>query len=744
MANTHKFVVKNGLQAQNISFRDSFLGNHTITASIDASDTLSFEGDAGQLFSIVDSMGGTIFSVNDISGIPSIEVDDDGEIRLAEFGGEVLIGTSTDAGSYLLQVAGNVYSSGTYTGNGSSLTNLNASNLSSGTVPDARIASSSVTQHQGSLSITESQVSDLGSYITASSTDTLTNKSISAGQINSGTFADARIAASNVTQHQASLSVTESQISDLGSYITASSTDTLTNKSISAGQVNSGTLADARIPSLAASKITSGTFDAARIPSLNASKINAGTFDSARLPSLATGDITDGTFADARIPNLAASKITSGTFADARIPSLAASKITSGTFADARIPSLAASKITSGIFDSDRIPPGAFETGGGGGASVTVSSSAPSSPSEGDLWFDNENATLLIYYDDGNGAAQWVSSVAGPSDFGIDSAEAIAIFDSAYIQLRAGSPTTIQPAATSSTDTEVFPLFVEASNTNEQSVKVDGGLKYNANTNALTAGSFITSATGVVTLDDGHIDIQSDTSVSAYIDLYCEAGTHYARLTAPAHSAFSGNITSTLPATTTTLAGLAVEQTFTADQTFHGDVTFGNATTDFVTFTAGVTPGVRIADPLNGNSNNSLVIAAATGKTGDLINATVNSVEKFVVDASGNVTSAGDITAANFVSSSDRRLKKDIRTISSPLFKVQNLRGVSYIKNDKEEVGVIAQEVETVMPEVVNTGKDGYKSVAYGNMVGLLIEAIKEQQGQIEILKEEINSLKGV
>ena len=708
MANDKKFVVKNGLQTQNISFVDSDKTN-TIFARMLSNDALAFSGNAGQLFSIVDSMGGTIFSVNDISGIPSIEVDDDGEIRLAEFSGHVLIGTdsSLDTSKHIVQIAGGLNADSatidgtvtatSFSGSGASLTSLNASNLGSGTVPSAR------------LSLSASDIPNLAT-----------------SKITSGTFADARIAASNVTQHQASLSVTESQISDLGSYITASSTDTLTNKSISAGQVNSGTLGDARIPNL------------------NASKINAGTFDSARLPSLATGDITNGTFADARIPNLAASKITSGTFADARIPNLAASKITSGTFDAARIPSLATSKITSGVFDSARIPPGAFTTGGGGGgASVSVSSTAPSSPSEGDLWFDDENATLLIYYDDGNGAAQWVSSVAGPSDFGLDSAEALAIFDSAYIQARAGSPTTIQPAATSSTDTEVFPLFVEASNTTEQSVKVDGGLKYNANTNALTAGSFITSATGAITLDDGHIDIQSNGSISAYIDLYCEAGTHFARLYAPAHADFSGNITATLPATTTTLAGLAVAQTFTANQTFHGDVQFGNATTDFVTFTAGVTPGVRIADPGNGNSSNSLVIAAATGKTGDLINATVNSVEKFVVDASGNVTSAGDTTAANFISSSDRRLKKDIRTISSPLFKVQNLRGVSYIKNDKEEVGVIAQEVETVMPEVVHTGEDGYKSVAYGNMVGLLIEAMKEQQGQIEILKEEINRLKG-
>ena len=79
MANDKKFVVKNGLTTQNISFVDNTqLSNNTITATMLDSDTLSFSGDSGQLFSITDTLTGTIFAVNDISGVPSIEVDDDG------------------------------------------------------------------------------------------------------------------------------------------------------------------------------------------------------------------------------------------------------------------------------------------------------------------------------------------------------------------------------------------------------------------------------------------------------------------------------------------------------------------------------------------------------------------------------------------------------------------------------------------------------------------------------------------
>ena len=92
MANTHKFKVKNGLTTPNISFRDSHLGA-TITATMnDSTDTLSFEGNAGQLFSITDALTGTLFAVSDISGIPSLEIDDQGIVKVAEFNGELLVG----------------------------------------------------------------------------------------------------------------------------------------------------------------------------------------------------------------------------------------------------------------------------------------------------------------------------------------------------------------------------------------------------------------------------------------------------------------------------------------------------------------------------------------------------------------------------------------------------------------------------------------------------------------------------
>jgi len=99
----------------------------------------------------------------------------------------------------------------------------------------------------------------------------------------------------------------------------------------------------------------------------------------------------------------------------------------------------------------------------------------------------------------------------------------------------------------------------------------------------------------------------------------------------------------------------------------------------------------------------------------------------------GNFTATGDVTAY-----SDKRLKRNIETITDAVDTVSKLRGVNYEKDGRNSTGVIAQEVEEVLPQVVHTDADGMKSVAYGNIVGILIEAIKEQQKEIEELKKKL------
>ena len=115
---------------------------------------------------------------------------------------------------------------------------------------------------------------------------------------------------------------------------------------------------------------------------------------------------------------------------------------------------------------------------------------------------------------------------------------------------------------------------------------------------------------------------------------------------------------------------------------------------------------------------------------------------------------SGDIIANSIAGSSDLRFKTNVRSITSPLEKVKSLRGVYFNwdqksfpdKNfsDKTELGFIAQEVEKVLPEVVSKDKtpEEYRSVKYDKVVALLVEAIKEQQKQIDSLKSQVKKLK--
>lgn len=100
-------------------------------------------------------------------------------------------------------------------------------------------------------------------------------------------------------------------------------------------------------------------------------------------------------------------------------------------------------------------------------------------------------------------------------------------------------------------------------------------------------------------------------------------------------------------------------------------------------------------------------------------------------------TFTGVVTAPNFVSSSDARLKSDIAPISDALAKVQALTGVTFTMtgSDVRQMGLIAQDVQAVAPEAV-VEAEGILRLAYGNLVGLLVEAIKD-------LAQEVDQLKG-
>jgi hypothetical protein len=120
------------------------------------------------------------------------------------------------------------------------------------------------------------------------------------------------------------------------------------------------------------------------------------------------------------------------------------------------------------------------------------------------------------------------------------------------------------------------------------------------------------------------------------------------------------------------------------------------------------------------------------------IGLTTAGVSRFVL-TNTTATFTGDVVA-----NSDIRLKKDIENITDALKKVNKLNGVNFtkIENDRRSTGLIAQDVQAVLPEAVAENEEGYLSVAYGNMVGLLVEAIKEQDSTINSLRNDVETLK--
>ena len=105
----------------------------------------------------------------------------------------------------------------------------------------------------------------------------------------------------------------------------------------------------------------------------------------------------------------------------------------------------------------------------------------------------------------------------------------------------------------------------------------------------------------------------------------------------------------------------------------------------------------------------------------------------YKLDVSGDIRATGEVIAY-----SDARVKENVETIHNALEKVTAMRGVNYNKigEQKRSTGVIAQELLEILPEAVHQDEEGMYSVAYGNVVGVLIEAIKEQQKQIDELKK--------
>jgi hypothetical protein len=214
----------------------------------------------------------------------------------------------------------------------------------------------------------------------------------------------------------------------------------------------------------------------------------------------------------------------------------------------------------------------------------------------------------------------------------------------------------------------------------------------------------------------------------------------------------TGDVTGT--GTITDLANVSFATTIAADSVALGTDTTGNYVAT-MTAGAGITVGTATGEgstpvitntgvtSITGTANQVVASASTGGVTLSLPQSiATNSAVSFA-----SVSATGDIVA---YSGSDKRLKNNIVNISDAVTKVRKLNGVTWKWNDDvNEVtktapttGLIAQEVQEVLPEVVNEREDGYLGIDYSKMIGLLVEAIKEQQNQIDSLTIEIENLK--
>ena len=270
----------------------------------------------------------------------------------------------------------------------------------------------------------------------------------------------------------------------------------------------------------------------------------------------------------------------------------------------------------------------------------------------------------------------------------------------------ATNATNINISATTSTDTTTSIVLVANQSTGNQSPFIDSGLSYNADTNALTASTFVGTLSNLLTLNTSGTGLSGSTS-------YDNSGA--ATFTVDSNATPSGTTSGTIVSRGT-----------------NGDFTAGTIT---ATLSGNATSASTSAN-LSLGSANQVVFKNSSNTATTSTNLTFDGT---------NLSVGGDITAF----ASDERLKENIKPLENALDKVLALNGFTYNFNGIGQslgfdglvryVGVSAQQVKAVLPEAVKPAPadSNYITVQYEKLVPLLIEAIKE-------LKAEINELKGV
>ena len=158
-----------------------------------------------------------------------------------------------------------------------------------------------------------------------------------------------------------------------------------------------------------------------------------------------------------------------------------------------------------------------------------------------------------------------------------------------------------------------------------------------------------------------------------------------------------------------------------------------DSNSDTLTFVGGASIDIT-SDP---NTDSISIASTDTLSTVTYRGATTSTAVTFsggINMSNSNITNGGIITATEFNATSDMRLKDNITAVQNPLDILAAISGVQFNwkSNGKEAVGVLAQEIEKVLPQIVNTNADGYKAVSYDSLIPILIEAIKELAAKVK------------
>ena len=216
-------------------------------------------------------------------------------------------------------------------------------------------------------------------------------------------------------------------------------------------------------------------------------------------------------------------------------------------------------------------------------------------------------------------------------------------------------------------------------------------------------------------------------------------------LTANGNSTLNGEANLLFDGSTLTINGTSISE-------------FGATNTDITGLVGGTTAGSLISADEQGHlvvairDNDVLDSFAVVAGAGDYYSDSTFDKLLFQVKANGTATIGGDTTISGSLTatgdvtayaSSDERLKDNVELIQQPIDKIKQIKGVSFDWNDKSEhtghdIGVIAQDIEKILPEIVATRDNGFKAVRYEKIVALLIEAVKDQQSQIDELKAKL------